>query len=171
MIGSIAALLGFIGVSFLASTSGAIFRPGRWYYEELKKPSWNPPSWLFAPVWSLLFLLMSVAAWLVWREGGFGGLAGVGLSLFLLQLGLNSLWSYLFFGRENPRAAFFEVLLLWAAIAATMTVFWMVRPLAGALLVPYLLWVSFASYLNFTIWRLNPQNAHTKHKEGIPSRR
>ncbi len=155
MIESLVALAVFVTLSFLASASGAFFRPGEWYYEKIRKPSWNPPSWLFPPVWTLLYIMMSVAAWLVWRETGvIGGLLPLGL--FVLQLGLNALWSYLFFGRENLKAAFWEALLLFAAVFAMTVAFWDVRTLAGLLVLPYVLWVGFAAFLTYTIWRLNP---------------
>lgn len=155
MITSLLALAVFVTLSFLASASGAFFRPGEWYYEKIRKPSWNPPSWLFPPVWTILYIMMSVAAWLVWRETGVSG-GIVPLGLFVLQLGLNALWSYLFFGRENIRAAFWESLLLFAAVFAMMVAFWDARTLAGLLVVPYVLWVGFAAFLTYTIWRLNP---------------
>jgi benzodiazapine receptor len=152
---SLLALAGFIAVSWSASIAGIFFRPGAWYYEGIRKPTWNPPSWLFGPTWSLLFTLMGVAAWLVWREGGWSGASGIALIVFLLHLPVNAVWSVLFFGLRRPDWAGIEVLVLWAAILATTILFWQVRPLAGALLVPYLLWVSFAAFLNLTIWRLN----------------
>ncbi len=149
------ALAGFFVASFAAASSGAIFRPGRWYYEELIRPSWNPPAWLFAPAWTVFYTIMSIAAWLVWSEGGWSGLAGIALAVFFVHLVLNAAWSYFFFHLERPDLAFFEVIALWVGVATTLVLFWMVRPLAGALLIPYLGWVTFASYLNFTIWRLN----------------
>ena len=138
-----------------AGIGGAVTTPkiGTWY-ATLAKPSWNPPAWIFGPVWSALYFCMAVAAWLVWRQGGFSG-AKVPLTLFAVQLALNVLWSCIFFGLEKPGLAFGEVLLLWTAIAATMVVFWQRSMIAGILFVPYLAWVSFASFLNFTIWRLN----------------
>ena len=99
---------------------------------------------------------MGIAAWLAWRPGGFAT-ARTALTLFLVQLALNALWSWLFFGWHRARLAFADVLLLWAAIVATLACFWRIRPLAGALLVPYLLWVSFATALNYSVWQLNPQ--------------
>ena len=132
---------------------GSNFMPGEWY-AALIKPSWNPPSSVFAPVWTTLYLLMGVAAWLVWREAGFAG-ARVALSLFIVQLVLNALWSYLFFGLQRPLSAFVEIIVLWCAILGTLVSFWRVHPTAGALLIPYLLWVSFASALNYQLWRLN----------------
>jgi len=124
------------------------------WYAALAKPDWNPPNWIFAPVWTALYLAMAVAAWLVWRQNGFAG-AKVPLALFIVQLALNTLWSCLFFGLENPGLASTEILLLWAAIATTMVMFFFRSKWAGALFVPYLTWVTFAAFLNFTIWRLN----------------
>ena len=118
------------------------------------KPSWTPPNWIFGPVWSALYFFMAIAAWLVWRQGGVSN-ATLPLTLFGFQLVLNVYWSCIFFGQENPCLAFVEVLLLWLAIAATMIEFWQRSRIAGILFVPYLVWVSFASVLNFTIWRLN----------------
>lgn len=139
--------------SFAAAWIGSQFMPGDWY-ASLAKPSWNPPSGVFGPVWTILYLLMGVAAWVVWREAGFSG-ARLALSLFIVQLVLNALWSYLFFGLQQPMVAFVEIVVLWCTIMATMLAFWQVRPSAGALLVPYLCWVSFASALNYQLWRLN----------------
>jgi tryptophan-rich sensory protein len=138
---------------FLASASGAVFMPGEWY-AGLEKPSFNPPNWVFGPVWTLLYLLMGVSAWLVWRRRGFSG-ARFALGVFLLQLALNAAWTPVFFGAHMPGVALVVILAMWAAILATMLA---VRPhsvLAAALLAPYLLWVSFASVLNFELWRLN----------------
>ncbi len=140
----------WIAVSMSAGFIGSRFPPGQWY-QELEKPSWNPPGWLFGPVWTLLYILMGIAVWMVWRERGFS----TGLYLFIAQLVLNALWSWLFFGLNRPDLAFFEIILLWGLILATMILFWRVRPAAGALFVPYLLWVSFASVLNHTLWKLN----------------
>ena len=110
-------------------------------------------AWLFAPVWTTLYALMGIAAWRVWRRAGFG----VPLSLFLIQLALNALWSWLFFAWRMGAAAFAEVVLLWLLIAATLVAFSRVDRLAGALLVPYLAWVSFAAILTYAVWRANPQ--------------
>lgn len=138
-----------------AGVGGAVTTPKiPGWYATLAKPSWNPPNWIFGPVWSALYCGMAVAAWLVWRQGGLAG-ARLPLALFGVQLFLNVLWSCLFFGLQNPGLAFAEVLLLWASIAATMVVFWLRSTVAGILFVPYLAWVSFASVLNFVIWRLN----------------
>jgi tryptophan-rich sensory protein len=130
-----------------------MFRPGEWY-KNLAKPWWTPPDWLFGPVWTLLYLFMGVAAWLVWRRGGFQEARGA-LALFLVQLLLNALWSWVFFGLQQPGWAFLELSLLWLAIAATLAAFWRLVPAAGWLLAPYLAWVSFAGVLNFALWHLN----------------
>ena len=124
------------------------------WYANLAKPAWNPPNWIFGPVWSCLYLMMAVAAWLVWRQAGFAG-AKLPLALFAIQLALNSLWSVLFFGLQNPGAAVIEIILLWAAILATLISFWKRSRWAGGLLVPYLAWVTFATVLNVAIWRMN----------------
>lgn len=124
------------------------------WYADLAKPSWTPPDWVFGPVWSMLYLSMAVAAWLVWRQAGLVS-AAVPMALFGIQLLLNALWSWLFFGMHSPGAAAVDIVLLWMAIAATTVAFWRRSTLAGILFVPYLVWVSFASLLNLAIWRLN----------------
>ena len=111
---------------------------------------------VFGPVWTVLYAVMGIAAWLVWRVGGFRA-ARTALTLFLVQLAVNALWSWLFFGWQLGGAAFADIALLWVLIVATLVAFWRVRPLAGVLLVPYLLWVSFAFALNYSVWQLNPQ--------------
>ena len=126
---------------------------GDWY-AALHKPSWNPPPWVFGPAWTFLYITMAVAAWVVWREGGWKAQRRA-LGLFIVQWFLNALWTPLFFGAHLPGVAFGEIVLLWLAIAATLVAFWRVKKAAGLLLVPYLAWVSFAAALNFTIWRLN----------------
>jgi benzodiazapine receptor len=122
------------------------------WYPSLRKPSWNPPNWVFAPVWTTLYLMMAVAAWRVWcRQNG----DSWPMTVFALQLGLNFGWSYLFFGWHRPWLALAEIVALWAAIVATMMAFHPVDPVATALLWPYLLWVTFAAALNYAIARLN----------------
>ncbi|MEI8373855.1 MAG: TspO/MBR family protein [Planctomycetota bacterium] len=146
----------FLAICFAAAgIGGAVTTPkiATWY-ATLAKPTWNPPNWIFGPVWSALYFGMAVAAWLVWRQAGFTG-AKFPWILFGTQLVLNVLWSCIFFGLENPGLAFVEVVLLWTTIAATMILFWLRSSVAGILFLPYLAWVSFASVLNFTIWRLN----------------
>lgn len=147
------ALILWIAVSMAAGLVGSRFLPGEWY-AALAKPSWNPPSSVFAPVWSTLYVLMGIAAWQVWRKAGFSGAAGI-LGLFLAHLALNALWSYLFFGLQRPGLAFAEILVLWTAILILLVGFWRVSALAGLLLLPYLGWVAFAGVLNFQLWRLN----------------
>ena len=127
---------------------------GTWF-AALEKPSWNPPNWVFGPVWTTLYVGMAVAAWLVWRRKGLVDVS-LPLILFGVQLFLNAAWSALFFGMRNPGIAFADILLLWLAIAATVVTFGRVSSLAATLLVPYLAWVSFATVLNWSIWRLNP---------------
>lgn len=125
------------------------------FYAELVRPAWAPPGWLFGPVWSILYTLMGVSAWLVWRVDGFSG-ARSALVVFLLQLVANALWSWLYFGLRLGGVAFAELLLLWALILATLVLFWRVNRVAAVLLAPYLAWVTFAAALNFATWRLNP---------------
>ncbi|MDZ7859431.1 MAG: TspO/MBR family protein [Candidatus Krumholzibacteriota bacterium] len=139
--------------SLSAGWVGSRFMPGEWY-ASLVKPSWNPPGAVFAPVWTVLYILMGVAAWLVWKKEGFSR-AKAALVLFISQLVLNAIWSYLFFGAQQPMWAFFEIVLLWIFIVMTMVSFWRVRPAAGALFIPYVCWVGFALILNLQLWRLN----------------
>ena len=145
-----------IAVCFAAAAAGAIVTGSSVndWYPALRKPSWNPPAWIFGPVWTILYLMMAIAAWLIWRRRGFRGGAAA-LKLFALQLLLNAAWSPLFFGLHSPSAAFLDIVLLWAAILATLVSLWRIAPIAGVMLVPYWLWVSFAAALNFVIWRLN----------------
>jgi len=146
-------LVGWLAVSFGAGWIGSRFRPDAWY-ESLAKPAWNPPNAIFGPVWSVLYALMGVAAWLVWRRAGFKE-ASAALVLFVVQLALNALWSYLFFGLHRVDLAFFEILVLWALILIVGILLWREVWLSGALMLPYLVWVGFASVLNFALWRLN----------------
>jgi tryptophan-rich sensory protein len=132
---------------------GSRFMPGEWY-ASLAKPAWTPPSAIFGPVWTTLYVLMAVAAWLVWKRAGFSG-AGQALGLFIFQLILNVLWSYLFFGLHRIGFAFVDVVALWIVILMVMVLFWGKDWRAGALMIPYLAWVSFASSLNFALWRMN----------------
>jgi tryptophan-rich sensory protein len=124
------------------------------WYPTIKKQSFNPPDWIFGPVWTTLYALMAISAWLVWRPEGFRG-ARLPLAVFLVQLALNSLWSILFFKQHNIGAAFVEIVLLWGAIVLMIVLFLRRHRLAGLLQIPYLCWVSFAAVLNFEIWRLN----------------
>ncbi len=147
------ALLGWLALTFAAATSAFFVSIDGWF-ETLNKPSWNPPSWLFGPVWTTLYAMMAVAAWLVWRHGGWKS-QRVALGLFVLQWALNAAWTPLFFGMQRPDLALIDIVLLWLAITATIVAFWRVSTLASVLLLPYLAWVSFAAFLNFTIWRMN----------------
>ena len=124
------------------------------WYRTLDKPSWNPPDFVFGPVWTTLYVLMAIAAWLVWRPAGFRA-AAVPLSLFAFQLGLNLLWSWIFFGMHRPGYAFAEIVVLWMAIVATTFTFLRPSKPAAWLMSPYLAWVTFATALNFAIWQLN----------------
>jgi translocator protein len=125
------------------------------WYPTLRKPSGTPPSWVFGPVWTTLYILMAVAAWMLWREVGWT-VARPPLILFFGQLALNLAWSGIFFGSRMPGFALVEIIVLWLAIVATALFFWYYVPLAGFLLLPYLAWVTYAMYRNFGIWRLNP---------------
>tara|TARA_R110001592_G_scaffold57536_14_gene174759 strand:+ start:3020 stop:3517 length:498 start_codon:yes stop_codon:yes gene_type:complete len=144
-------------VSFAASAIGAVASiQAKTFYGQLVQPSWAPPPTVFGPVWTVLFALMGIAAWLVWRSEGFRSTRQA-LMLFLVQLFFNALWSWLFFAWQLGALAFADIVLLWVLIAATLVFFWRITPLAGALLIPYLLWVSFAGALNYALWQLNPQ--------------
>lgn len=158
MFTQIAGLMAWLVVSFIAAAIGAAASiDAAPFYAQLLRPDWAPPASVFGPVWSALYALMGIAAWLVWRTSGLRG-ARVALSLFLAQLALNALWSWLFFKWHRGALAFADILLLWVLILATLMAFWRVRVLAAALLIPYLLWVSFASALNYVVWQLNPQS-------------
>ena len=154
---NIPVLIGFVLGSQLAGIIGALFtaRSVQTWYTTLQKPSFNPPSWLFGPVWTVLYLLMGIAAYLVWAKGWTVPGVKTALFVFALQLVLNSLWSILFFGVRQPGWAFMEIVVLWAAIVVTIVLFWKISRTAAFLLVPYILWVSFAAVLNYSLWRLN----------------
>ena len=152
VIGLIVALGACFGIAALGSAF-TVPALAHWY-AGIRKPSWTPPSWLFGPVWTSLFVMMAVAVWLVWLRVGIFG-APAAFALFAGQLALNAVWSALFFGLRNPGAAFVEVVFFWFTIAATALAFARIDPLAALLLVPYLMWVTFAAVLNFAIWRLN----------------
>ena len=139
----------------LGAVTGMLFGPDAWY-RTLLKPTWNPPSWLFGPVWTALYALMAVALWLVRREQETDEPSRQrALALFAIQFLLNLAWTPLFFGLHSPGLAFLEICVLWIALLSTMLAFGRVRALAGYLLLPYLLWVSFALVLNGTIWLMN----------------
>lgn len=143
-------LAAFALLALVAASSGAFFKPGEWY-RQLRKPSWTPPSWVFGAVWSVLYVMIAIAGWLVWRiEPG-----GAAVWLWGLQLVLNGLWSGIFFGRRRIDWAMFEIALLWFAIAAFMAAAADVSAPAAILFVPYLIWVTIASTLNWSVYRLN----------------
>ena len=150
---SLVALLGFIAACFVVALTGSFFRPGVWY-ERLVKPPWRPPNRLFAPVWTALYFMIAISGWLVWREAGFSG-AALALTVYAIQLVLNAAWTPIFFGLHRPGLGFLQIVLVWLSIVATMWLFYPIDALATLLLLPYLLWVSFAAALNFAIWRLN----------------
>jgi translocator protein len=150
---AIMGVVGWLVLTFGAAALGVRFLPDEWY-RQLNKPTWNPPNSIFAPVWTVLYLLMAIAAWLVWRRYGIEG-ALIPLILFVVQLLLNAAWTWLFFGLHRPFGALVDILILWLAILATLIWFWQLEPIAGILLLPYLAWVSFATVLNWTIWRMN----------------
>ena len=143
------------GVLAVAALSGlSVARAAPEWYGALSKPSWTPPSWLFGPVWTVLYVMMAVAAWLVWRRQGLAG-AGLPLGLFAAQLALNAAWSPVFFRLHAVGWGFAVIVALWVTVLATVVAFWRVMPTAGWLLVPYQLWITFAGALNLAIWRLN----------------
>jgi benzodiazapine receptor len=149
-------LAGWLGLSFVAAAFGAFASVNAAsFYAGLNQPAWAPPAAVFGPVWTCLYLMMGIAAWLVWRERGFRA-AALPLTLFIVQLAANALWSWLFFVWKRGALAFAEVLVLWVLIAATLATFRRVRPLAAGLLVPYLAWVTFATALTYAVWQRNP---------------
>ena len=151
-----AGLVGFLLLCILVAGVGGVVTAEavRTWYPSLRKPSWNPPSRVFAPVWSVLYLMMAVAAWSVWRARDASDVA-IALGLFGVQLALNLSWSVIFFGLRRPAWALGEIAVLWMSIAATIAAFWIHDGIAGALLLPYLAWVTFAAVLNEAIFRLN----------------
>lgn len=149
-------LAGWLALTFACAAIGAVASAqAGTFYLQLHRPAWAPPAWVFAPVWSALYFLMAMAAWLVWRAHGFRR-ARAALGLFVLQLAANALWTWVFFVWNLGALAFAEILLLWVLIAGTMVAFWRLRLLAGLLLLPYLAWVTFACALTFATWKLNP---------------
>jgi benzodiazapine receptor len=145
-------LLVFFAIVIVAALSGVLFKPGEWY-ERLSKPSWTPPNWLFGPVWSALYICIAIAGWLIWRTAPSSG----AMWLWVAQLVLNAGWSALFFGLRRMDLAFGEVVLLWLSIAGFILMAYAISPVAAALFLPYLVWVTIAATLNFTVWRMNPQ--------------
>ena len=152
----VAGLALWLVVCFLVAAVGAAasLQAGV-FYAELTLPDWAPPASVFGPVWTVLYAMMAVSAWLIWQRRE-TGLARLALAVFVVQLVLNALWSWLFFGWRLGALSFADIVVLWVLIVVTLVLFYRIRPLAGLLLVPYLAWVSFASVLNFSIWQLNP---------------
>jgi tryptophan-rich sensory protein len=149
-------LAGWIALSLAAGAAGAIASAdAREFYAALERPAWAPPGWLFGPVWTTLYVLMGVAAWLVWRAPP-APFRRPGLVLFVLQLFLNALWTWIFFYWRSGAWAFAEIVVLWAAIVAVIVCFARVRPLAAWLLAPYFAWVTFAAALTWSVWQRNP---------------
>lgn len=150
------ALLGWIVLCALTGAIGAVASvDAKEFYAALDQPAWAPPASVFGPVWTLLYMSMAVAAWLVWRERGFARARGA-LGLFIAQLAVNALWSWLFFAWHRGAYAFIDILVLLALIVATIVSFARIRRLAAWLLAPYLAWVGFATLLNYSVWQLNP---------------
>ena len=145
-------LVVFIGLVALAAGIGSQFMPGEWY-RSLNKPSWNPPNWLFGPVWTTLYVMIAIAGWLVWRSDGPRRQAM--LSFWGGQLVLNAMWSWLFFGLKRPDLAMIDIVWLWLVIGTFTIGTWRLKRSASLLFIPYWIWVTFASVLNFAIWRLN----------------
>jgi tryptophan-rich sensory protein len=142
----------FLLAAALAAFTASRFQPGAWY-EALQKPAWTPPDWLFAPVWTVLYIAIAVAGWLVWRHGG--AQPSVPLLFWVAQLILNFVWSWLFFGLHRPDLALLDIVLLGVAIAGFVISALPVSRLAAALFVPYAVWVAYAAALNFSIWQAN----------------
>jgi benzodiazapine receptor len=145
---AVTSLAGFIGSFF---TAGSVTG----WYATVRKPSFNPPNWIFGPVWTFLYVLMAVALYLVWTKGTERADVRIAMALFGVQLGLNILWSLVFFRWESPLFAFIEIVVLWAMILLTIAAFWNISRPAAYLLMPYIVWVSFAGILNFAIYWLN----------------
>lgn len=145
-----ASLLVFLALVLGAAYFGMTYLPGP-FYAALQKPAWTPPNEIFAPVWTVLYVMIALAGWIAWRAQGFGPL----LWLWLIQLGLNGAWSYFMFGEKQIASALVDISVLWLAILTFIVVAWPVRRSAALLFVPYLLWVTFAAVLNLEIWRLN----------------
>jgi tryptophan-rich sensory protein len=151
----VVALAVIVFIVMLAAGLGGFFtgRSVSTWYRTLSRPDWTPPNRLFGPVWTVLYLSMAVAAWMVWRRGTPAATAA--MAAFAVQLAINVAWSALFFGLRSPAAGLADIVLLWLAIVATIALFLRVSIPAGLIMVPYLAWVSFAGALNFAIWRMN----------------
>jgi benzodiazapine receptor len=146
-----------LALTFSAALVGSLFTRGAVtdWYATLNRPYFTPPNWLFGPVWTILYLLMAISAFIVWQKSLVNPAVKIALILYLVQLILNALWSVIFFGLKLPMLAFIEIIMLWTAIVFTILAFARVSITAALILVPYILWVSFAAVLNFSIWFLN----------------
>ena len=149
------ALLVCLALSFSAAAVGGLAsaQSGA-FYAQLTRPAWAPPASVFGPVWTVLYIMIALAAWLAWSARG-ANPVWLPATLFVLQLAANALWTWLFFAWRLGMWSFMEIVVLWILIAATIAAFWQIRPLAGILLVPYLAWVTLAAAVNFALWRLN----------------
>ena len=146
-----------IGITLLVGSLGGFFTSSavKGWYAVANKPSFNPPNWIFAPVWTLLYLLMGIALYLVWKSEAAQGIKQMAITIFTIQLLLNFFWSIIFFYAHQPGWAFLEIIALWGMILLTILWFGKISPTAAWLLLPYICWVSFASVLNYSIWKLN----------------
>ena len=144
-------LIVFLLLTGATAAIGSQFTPGEWY-AELDKPFFNPPNWIFAPVWSALYVMMAIAAWRIWRQGGLN----MAITLWTIQLILNGLWSWIFFGLHSIEVALIDIIILVVVVTMVTLTFFRRDRLAGYLMVPYLVWIAFASLLNFSLWILNP---------------
>jgi len=148
--------VGWLALTFATAAIGAVASANAGaFYGELLRPAWAPPAGVFGPVWSALYALMAISAWLVWRARGLAG-ARSAIALYVSQLAANALWSWLFFAWHQGALAFIEVLVLWCLIVATAIAFSRISKVAGALLLPYLAWVTFAAALTLAVWKMNP---------------
>ncbi|MBU1026963.1 MAG: tryptophan-rich sensory protein [Candidatus Margulisbacteria bacterium] len=154
---NIFALIIWLIIAFIPAAFGQYFTLPNipTWYATLNKPVFNPPNWIFGPVWTLLYISMGIAAYLVWQKRKENKLVKIALIIFFAQLFINGLWSLTFFGQHQLLQAFFQIIMLWFLILATIIKFYQINSLAGLILIPYLLWVSFASILNYSIWLLN----------------
>ncbi|MDA7945989.1 MAG: tryptophan-rich sensory protein [Hyphomicrobiaceae bacterium] len=149
-LGNWLALAVFLALCFGVAYFGAQFAPGEWH-AALEKPPWNPPNWVFGPVWTVLYIMIAVAGWLIWKSAP----TSAAMGFWVAQLAFNAAWSWLFFGLHRMDVAFADIILLWLAIVAFIIAAWPISVMAALLFVPYLIWVSFASALNYSIWSLN----------------
>ena len=149
-------LIAFTAITFIAAALGAVASiEAKTFYASLNQPEWAPPAGVFGPVWTALYVLMSISIWLVWRKQPWQNIR-VTLTVYILQLAFNALWSWLFFAWHLGHWAFMNIVLLWSLIVIMIYTFWRIKPIAAVLQIPYLLWVTFAAILNFSVWQANP---------------